>query len=179
MAQKNICIVGGGFGGLYTALRLNELPWENNEKPKITLIDKSDRFLFSPLLYELVTEELQTWEIAPPFEEILASTGILFHQGCVTNIDIERKEVTVDGQTKLQCDRLILSTGGTTPLDIAPGAKEYAIPFRSLDDAYRLKEQLRLLIESDRDKIRVAVVGGGYSGVELACKIGDLLGERG
>ena len=179
MTQQHICIVGGGFGGLYTALRLNELPWENNQKPKITLIDKSDRFLFSPLLYELITEELQTWEIAPPFEELFANTGIIFHQGSVTDIDIENKEVTVGENTKIQCDRLVLSIGGTTPLEIAPGAKENAIPFRNLDDAYRLKEQLRLLIESDKEKIRVAIVGGGYSGVELACKVGDLLGEKG
>lgn len=60
-----ICILGGGFGGLYTALRLTQLPWENSHKPEITLIDKSDRFLFSPLLYELMTGEMQTWEIAP------------------------------------------------------------------------------------------------------------------
>ena len=179
MARKNICIVGGGFGGLYTALRLNELPWENYQKPEITLIDKSDRFLFSPLLYELVTEELQTWEIAPPFEELLAGTGIVFRQGSVTNIDTEQKEVTIDEEIKVKCDRLVLSTGGKTPLNIVPGAKEFAIPFRTLEDAYRLKEKLRLLIESDRDKIRVAVVGGGYSGVELACKISDLLKDKG
>lgn len=179
MAQQRICIVGGGFGGLYTALRLNELPWENNNRPEITLIDKSDRFLFSPLLYELITEELQTWEIAPPFEEIFAGSGIIFQQGRVTNIDIEQKQVTVDDDTIIECDRLVLSTGGNTPLNIVPGAKEHAIPFRSLDDAYRLKEQLRLLTESEKDKIRVVIVGGGYSGVELACKISDVLGERG
>jgi demethylphylloquinone reductase len=179
MTQPRICIVGGGFGGLYTALRLNELPWENNQKPEITIIDKSDRFLFSPLLYELITEELQTWEIAPPFEEILADTGIIFRQGSVTKIDVEQKEVTVDENLTIRCDRLVLATGNKTPLNIVPGAREFAIPFRNLDDAYRLKEKLRLLSESDKDKIRVAIVGGGYSGVELACKISDLLGDRG
>jgi demethylphylloquinone reductase len=179
MTQPRICIVGGGFGGLYTAMRLNELPWENNQKPEITIIDKSDRFLFSPLLYELITEELQTWEIAPPFEEILADTGIIFRQGSVTKIDVEQKEVTVDENLTIKCDRLVLATGNKTPLNTVPGAREFAIPFRNLDDAYRLKEKLRLLSESDKDKIRVAIVGGGYSGVELACKISDLLGDRG
>lgn len=178
MARQRICIVGGGFGGLYTALRLNELPWEENQKPEITLIDKSDRFLFAPLLYELVTEELQTWEVAPPFAELLAGTGIVFQQGTVTAIDIEQMQVTVDETKIISCERLVLATGGTTPLEIAPGAKENAIPFRSLEDAYRLKEKLRLLAESDQDKIRVAIVGGGYSGVELACKISDFLGAR-
>ena len=61
MSEKSrICIVGGGFGGLYTALRLSEFPWKSEAKPEITLIDQSDRFLFSPLLYELITEEMQS-----------------------------------------------------------------------------------------------------------------------
>jgi len=63
MADK-ILILGGGFGGLYTALRLQELDWEG-DFPEITLVDKGDRFLFSPLLYELITEEMQSWEVAP------------------------------------------------------------------------------------------------------------------
>jgi NADH dehydrogenase FAD-containing subunit len=52
-------------------------------------------------------------------------------------------------------------------------AKTHAIPFRSLEDAYRLRDRLKTLEQSDRDKIRVAIIGGGYSGVELACKLAD------
>ncbi len=180
MTQRlRICILGGGFGGLYTALRLSELPWSNEQKPAITLIDRCDRFLFSPLLYELVTEEMQSWEIAPPFEEILAHTGVIFHQGCVTEIDIDNQQVKLADNSAIDYDKLVIATGGKTPVDLVPGAKEYAIPFRSLNDAYRLREKLRLLEESNQDKIRVAVVGGGYSGVELACKLADHLGEKG
>ena len=177
--NSRICIIGGGFGGLYTALRLTEFPWASDQKPQITLIDKSDRFLFSPLLYELITEEMQSWEIAPPFAELLANTGIIFHQGSVTNIDIEAKQVSVDDRTIIEYDKLVLAAGGKTPVDMVPGAKEHALPFRSLDHAYRLQEKLRLLEEANPDKIRVAVVGGGYSGVELACKLADRLGEKG
>jgi len=54
-----------------------------------------------------------------------------------------------------------------------------AFPFRTIKDAYRLEERLRVLEESVADKIRVAIVGAGYSGVELACKLADRLGERG
>ena len=179
MSESRICIVGGGFGGLYTALRLSEFPWKEETKPEITLIDKSDRFLFSPLLYELITEEMQSWEIAPPFAELLANTGIVFQQGSVTNIDIEAKQVTLQDDTKIGYDKLVISTGGRTPVDIVPGAKEFALPFRTLNDAYRLQEELRLLEAADRDRIRVAIVGGGYSGVELACKLADRLGEKG
>lgn len=180
MSEKSqICIVGGGFGGLYTALRLSEFPWQEEDKPEITLIDQSDRFLFSPLLYELITEEMQSWEIAPPFAELLANTGVIFKQGRVSNIDVEAKQVILEDDTTIGYDKLVISTGGRTPVDIVPGAKEQAQPFRSLNDAYRLQERLRLLEEADPDRIRIAVVGGGYSGVELACKLADRLGEKG
>ncbi|MEL7034764.1 MAG: NAD(P)/FAD-dependent oxidoreductase [Cyanobacteria bacterium J06592_8] len=174
-----ICILGGGFGGLYTALRLNEFPWRSSEKPEITLVDSRDRFLFAPLLYELLTGELQTWEIAPPFEQLLQNTSIRFHQKRVTGIDIEAKQVQLQTDQPLNYDYLVLAMGGETPLDIVPGAAEYGIPFRTLEDAYRLEERLRVLEASDLDKIRVVIVGGGYSGVELACKLADRLQERG
>ena len=173
-----VCILGGGFGGLYTALRLSQLPWTKADKPEIVLVDQRDRFVFSPLLYELVTGELQSWEVAPPYEELLENTGVRFCQKAVANIDIESKQVQLQDGEALTYDRLVLAMGGETPLDLVPGAAEYALPFRTIGDAYRLEEQLRQLEESDRDKIRIAIVGAGYSGVELACKLADRLGDR-
>ena len=195
MSQKRICILGGGFGGLYTALRLSQFPWNSSDKPEIILVEQNDRFLFSPLLYELLTGELQSWEIAPPFSELLADTTVRFVQGAVTNIDVRSRSVSEresrsvsereshlvqlkDGPD-ITCDRLVLALGGETPMDRVPGSADYGIPFRTINDAYRLQEKLRELENSDRDKIRVVIVGGGYSGVELACKLADRLGERG
>lgn len=177
--SARICILGGGFGGLYTALRLSQLPWNQQKKPEIVLVDRSDRFLFSPLLYELITGELQTWEIAPPFEEVLAGTGVRFCQGEVQGIDLQAKSVQLQTGPELGYDRLLLALGGETPLNLAPGAAEHALPFRSIRDAYRLEERLRVLEESDADRIRVAIVGAGYVGVEIACKLADRLKERG
>ncbi|MEH1820474.1 MAG: NAD(P)/FAD-dependent oxidoreductase [Nostoc sp.] len=176
---SRICILGGGFGGLYTALRLSQLPWESTQKPEIVLVDQSDRFLFSPLLYELLTGELQTWEIAPPFEELLQGTGVRFYQGVVSGIDIDQQRVNIQEGPEIPYDRLVLALGGETPLDLVPGAAAYAYTFRTISDVYRLEERLRFLEESDADKIRVAIVGAGYSGVELACKLADRLGEKG
>ncbi|MEL6350286.1 MAG: NAD(P)/FAD-dependent oxidoreductase [Cyanobacteria bacterium J06627_28] len=176
--SQSICILGGGFGGLYTALALSKLDWKA-QQPEITLVDQRDRFVFAPLLYELVTGELQTWEIAPPYEELLANTGVRFHQSGVDSIDLKGKTVSLqDGET-IAYDQIVLALGGETPMDMAPGVAEHAIPFRVLDDAYRLKEKLRQLEESAAEKIRVAVVGGGYSGVEIACKVAERLGNRG
>lgn len=174
-----ICILGGGFGGLYTALRLSKLPWESTPKPEIILVDQSDRFVFSPLLYELLTRELQTWEIAPPYSELLQGTGIQFHQAAVSAIDINKQTVQLADKSELNYDRLVLALGGETPLDLVSGAATHAYPFRTITDAYRLEERLRILETTNPEKIRVAIVGAGYSGVELACKLADRIGEKG
>lgn len=185
--NQKICILGGGFGGLYTALRLSQLPWQGIPKPEITLVDQHDRFVFLPLLYELLTGELQTWEIAPPYAELLANTGIRFHQAVVEGINVMDKQVRLNpvggngsnNISELPYDRLVLALGGETPLDMAPGVAEHALPFRTVNHVYQLAERLRILEESKQDQIRVAIIGAGYSGVELACKLADRLGDRG
>ncbi|XTZ11836.1 MAG: NAD(P)/FAD-dependent oxidoreductase, partial [cyanobacterium endosymbiont of Rhopalodia inflata] len=136
-----ICILGGGFGGLYTALRLSQFPWTDGHFPEIILIDQHDHFLFTPLLYELITGEMQSWEIAPCFEELLTNTRIRFHQGCVTAINVENQHIELDNRHSLSYDKLVLAMGGKTPLDQVLGAKDYGISFRSLQDAYRIKER--------------------------------------
>lgn len=178
-SSPSIVILGGGFGGLHTALRLSQFPWAEKTRPNIVLVDQNSQFLFSPLLYELVTDELDAWEIAPPFSELLANTAIQFKQDTVSAIDVPGQQVTLSSGKTLSYDRLVLALGGETPLDVVPGAAEYALPFRTLADAQRLKDKLRLLEASGKDVIRVAVVGAGPSGVELTCKLADRLGDRG
>ncbi len=178
MTQK-VVILGGGFGGLYTALRLVQLPWEPEAAPEITLVDQSDRFLFTPLLYELVTGELQTWEIAPPFSEILAGTPIQFAQAAVMAINPAQQIISLNPDQTLAYDQLVLALGGTTPRGQVPGVEEYALSFRTLADAYTLAERIKHLENSENDKIRVVIVGAGPSGVELACKLAERLGQRG
>lgn len=178
-SSPSIVILGGGFGGLHTALRLSQFPWANDVRPNIVLVDQNSQFLFSPLLYELVTDELDTWEIAPAFTDLLANTSIQFKQATVNTIDIAQQTIALSSGETLSYDRLVLALGGETPLDIVPGAAEYALPFRTLADAQHLKDKLRLLEASGKDVIRVAVVGGGPSGVELTCKLAARLGDRG
>ena len=77
--QPHIVIVGGGFGGVNTALTLPTLPWSDNNgesmKPKITLIDKSEGFIFLPLLYELCVEDARLDGVAPIYKSLLDGTG--------------------------------------------------------------------------------------------------------
>lgn len=177
--SRQVCILGGGFGGLYTALKLSRFPWPAEARPDIVLVDQSDRFLFTPFLYELVTQELQTWEIAPPFEEILAGTGVSFRQSAVAKVDLESYRVALGDNSTLDYNYLVLALGGETPLARVSGATEFAIPFRTLADAYRLEERLRVLDAVNTDPIRIAIIGAGPSGVELSCKLADRLQTRG
>ena len=70
LGAPDVCILGGGFGGLYTALRLSSLDWGEGPRPRVTLVDQSDRFVFLPMLYELTTGEAACWQVAPLFSEV-------------------------------------------------------------------------------------------------------------
>ncbi len=183
IGMTRICILGGGFGGLYTALRLSQLPWDVGQKPDIILVDQRDRFVFLPLLYELVTGDMQSWEIAPSYSELLAGTGIQFRQATVEAIHQADKTVRLGAESNhelIQYDRLVIAMGGETPLGRVPGSADHALLFRTLEDAQRLSDRLRVLeADATRDRIRIAVIGAGYSGVELACNVAERLGERG
>ncbi len=178
-SKEKICILGGGFGGLYTALRLSQLPWAMETKPEIILIDQGDRCVFTPLLYEMVTGEMESWEIAPPFSELLKDTNINFYQDEITEIDLNHDQIKLRQNGNLDYTKLVIALGGISSDFQIKGVKENALYFRNLTDAEKLKNKLRLLEKSNPEKIRIAIIGGGYTGVELACKLAEQLGKKG
>lgn len=176
MANRSaqICIVGGGFGGLYTALHLNRWLRQLPPQLQITLIDAKDHFLFSPLLYEQLTGELQTWEIAPPLEKLLKNTGVRFYHGRVKAIDLQLRQIQLHSDRILTYDYLVLAVGQQPEFHQVPGAEQHALSFRTLADSTVLKQKLNALT-LDRRPAQVVIVGGGPNGVELACKLADRL----
>jgi demethylphylloquinone reductase len=176
---SRVCILGGGFAGLYTALYLDHLYRFHRKKPKIILIDRCDRFLFTPLLYERITGELQPWEIAPSFKKLLENTEIQFYQETVRGVDLGIRQIRLQSSNVLSYDYLVLAVGRETSAQIVNETTDHVYPFRTLDDAERLNERLQELENSDGTKIRIAIAGGGPSGVELAGKIADRLQDRG
>ncbi|XP_057501377.1 LOW QUALITY PROTEIN: alternative NAD(P)H-ubiquinone oxidoreductase C1, chloroplastic/mitochondrial [Actinidia eriantha] len=193
--KPRVCIVGGGFGGLYTALRLESLVWPDSKKPQVLLVDQSERFVFKPMLYELLSGEVDVWEIAPRFSDLLANTSVQFFQDRVkllNPLDYEGMNVptgsscggTVHLESGLlvEYDWLVLALGAEAKVDIVPGAAEFAFPFSTLEDAYKVDERLRTLERKYFGKdspIRVVVVGCGYSGVELAATVSERLKDKG
>jgi NADH dehydrogenase len=170
-------IVGGGFGGLFTALDLAGAG-------EVTLISPEDHFLFTPMLYEYLSGEVESWHIAPYYKELL-DTSIDFIRGEVTDIDLKSREVAVrGGESRISYDVLVLAIGGVTNYWNIKGAEEFALPFRKIAHADALRQRMidaldhvppDLSPQDARRALTFAVVGGGASGVELSTKMGDLL----
>lgn len=175
--KPRIVIVGGGFGGLFTALELAGAG-------SVSLISDEDHFLFTPMLYEYFSGEVEAWHIAPKFKELLDEQIRLVH-GAVANIDLTQKRVTVEASgEQIQYDILVLAVGGVTNYAGVPGAEEFAIPFRKLAHADQLRNRMVAALDrvppdlppqDTRRALTFAVVGAGASGVELSTKMADLL----
>jgi NADH dehydrogenase len=177
MAEARIVVVGGGFGGLFTALNLEGAA-------QITLVSDGDHFLFSPMLYEYLSGEVEEWQIAPKYAELL-NESVRVVQGQTQQIDLSNQKITVEGNNEpLEYDVLVLAVGGTTNFRGVKGAEQYCLPFRKLHDADALRQRMVAALDrvppdlppqDARRALTFAVVGGGASGVELATKMADLL----
>jgi demethylphylloquinone reductase len=175
--EARILIIGGGFGGLFTALDLAGAG-------EVTMVSPEDHFLFTPMLYEYLSGEVEAWHIAPYYKELL-DESVRFIRGDVTEIDLAAREVTVEGrERKLSYDVLVLAVGGVTNYWNIEGAAEYALPFRKLAHADALRRRMVEALDrvppdaapqDARSAVTFAVVGGGASGVELSTKMADLL----
>ena len=175
--QTRVVIIGGGIGGLFTALELAG-------HADVTLISDEDHFLFTPMLYEYLSGEVEDWHIAPKYKELL-NERITFIQGAVTQIDLAQRRVSLDNRDQaLPYDILVLAVGGVTNYAGVEGAEQFAIPFRKIAHADLLRQRMvdtldhvppNLPPQDTRRALTFAVVGAGASGVELSTKMADLL----
>jgi demethylphylloquinone reductase len=176
MSRNRILILGGGFGGLFTTLGLGG-------SADVTLISDENHFVFTPMLYEYLSGEVEEWHIAPRYNELL-DNDVKRVQGGVTKIDLASRSVTVENGDPIEYDTLVLALGGVTNYAGVEGAEKHSIPFRKIQDADLLR---RTMVEAlDRvppdlppqdvkRALTFAIVGAGASGVELSTKMADLL----
>src|SRR5262245_1184355 len=179
MAERaHIVILGAGFGGIGALKRLRDVD------ARITIIDKHDYHTFQPLLYQVATDELGPTEVGFPIRELLhGRQNITFHQTTVQSIDLQRKQVMVEGASPIQYAYLVLALGGVVNFFDTPGADQYALPLYTMTDAIRLKAHILKLFEAvdknpalvDDGALNFCVVGGGPTGVELAGALVELL----
>ena len=178
--SKPIVIVGGGFTGLFTALHLRH---QKCSRPVI-LIDRNWRFIFQPLLYELLTSEVKLDLVYPRYDELLAGSDIMFIRDRVSHIDLKQHRVSLDSGLVYNYEYLVLALGSAAGYFGIPGAKENTFTFRKGDDVFQLGSYLRDCLQRSTQAsnsqqkqklLRVAIIGAGPVGVELAATLADLL----
>jgi NADH:ubiquinone reductase (non-electrogenic) len=174
--KKRIVIIGGGFGGLFTALDVAGAG-------EVTLISDEDHFLFAPMLYEYLSGEVEEWHIAPRYKELLDEVNLV--QDKVANIDLQSRLVTFESAREaLSYDVLVLAVGGVTNFAGVAGAAEFSLPFRKIAHADALRHRMVEALDAVppdlppqdvRRALTFAIVGAGASGAELSTKMADLL----
>lgn len=184
--KTRILILGGGFSGLNAAMRLDgKLARDSNVE--ITLINRDNFFLFTPMLHEVAASDLDLTNIVNPLRQLLKCAK--FFAGEVEAIDLEHKAVRVSHgfdhhHHDLPYDHLVMGLGSITNFFNIPGLKDRALTMKSLGDAISVRNRLiALLEEADTEccaKIRVplltfVVAGGGFAGVETVAAINDFL----
>lgn len=183
-----ILILGSGFGGLYTALHL-EKKLRRNPNIELTLVNRENFFLFTPMLHEVAAGDLDLTHIVNPVRKLLRRTN--FFNGDIKGIDLKNRRVTVahaddNHDHELSFDHLVLALGSVTNFYNLAGLAENALTMKSLNDAIRLRSRLiRNLEEADsecacEDRSRlltVVVVGGGFAGVETIASVNDFVRE--
>src|SRR5215204_1023342 len=138
--MHRVVIVGCGFGGLFAAKRLRHADVE------VTVIDRTNHHLFQPLLYQMSTGILSEGDIAPPIRDVLRkqdNTEVLL--GTVTDIDVERREVSVDTlgrPSTVPYDSLVLATGSKQSYFGHDEFARFAPGMKSIDDAHELRARI-------------------------------------
>lgn len=179
LARHRVVIVGGGFGGLYAARELGKDP-----RIDLTLVDRRNFHLFTPLLYQVATGAVSPGDIAQPLRSILRrnrNTTVLL--GEAVGIDPAKREVLMSDGGPIGYDSLVVASGARFSYfghdewaGSAPGLK-------SIDDALEIRRRILIAfeaaerehdIERRNEWLTFVIVGGGPTGVELAGALGEI-----
>ena len=187
--MTKILILGGGFGGIRTALDLKK---KLDKDTEITLIDKKSFHLFIPSLYEVASAYGVKKDpfavrlkktICIPYSDIFSAKGgpasgrgnINFIQAEISSIDVGNKKVATGGGEILNYDYLVIALGSKAADFGVPGVKEYAFQFKNLEDSLLLNQKINELAKEvaagQRERpIKITVVGAGFTGIEVAAE---------
>ena len=182
-----IVIVGGGFGGVYTAVNLGRL-WRKRGGVEITLVSRDNFFLMTPFLFEAGSGVLDPRHAVSPVRKMLDAPA-RFVEADLESIDFDRRVVTArhapggGDAVELPYDQLVLALGGVTNTKIIPGS-EQAMTFKTLADAIFLRNHVIDAFEwadaeddeaERRRLLTFVIIGGGLVGVELMGELTSLV----
>jgi NADH dehydrogenase len=175
-----IVVLGGGFAGL-EAIRCLERRLRHQPDVELLLVSDRNYLLFTPLLPQVASSLVEPRHIIQPIRDIRGARRFRFRRDRVTGIDLASRRVLL-AEGAVTYDRLVIALGGVTPTFGVPGVDEWALGYKWLDDAVGLRDHLIDLVEHAdhepdpgrrRQMLTVAVVGGGYTGVELVAELQD------
>ena len=171
--MTKILVIGAGFAGLTAATKLAQ-----SGNVEVTVIDRHSYQLFAPLLYQVATGGLPEDDIAYPVRS--AIPGVDFIRGDVVKVSLEANNVRLEDGRVLYFDQLVFAVGsGGTTFGI-PGVQENALQMKDLHQARAIRNRLLQTYEDveiglkPKESLRVVVVGGGPTGVEIAGAVAEL-----
>jgi NADH:ubiquinone reductase (H+-translocating) len=184
-ARTRILVLGGGFGGVYTALHL-ERTFKSDPSIEVSLVSRDNFFLFTPMLHEVASCDLDVTHIVSPLRTLLRRTTI--YVGDVEAIDLQRRTVRVTHGFEphvheLAYDHLVLALGSVTNFYRLPGLEAHALTMKTLGDAIHLRNQLIATLEEadtecsegNEGLLTFVVAGGGFAGVETLAAVNDFV----
>ena len=182
----NVLILGGGFGGLTAARRLERKLAPNSAT--VTLVSDVNFMLYTPLLPGAAAGTLEPRHVVVPLREQLHHTRL--YLGEVTGADPDRRVVSVrnanEGHEDLPYDQLIVALGSTSRTLPIPGLAEHALGFKTLSEAIALRNRVITRLEQaeieDDEQARRALltfvfVGAGYAGLEGIAELQDFAAD--
>jgi NADH:quinone reductase (non-electrogenic) len=180
----HIVVLGGGFGGVYTALHLERLLGDADAK--ITLVSRDNFFLFTPMLHEVASCDIDITHIVSPIRTLLKRTEIFV--GDVESVDLRQRRVVLSHgflrhRHELQFDHVVMALGSITNFYGLPGLEQRALTMKTLGDAIHLRNRVIATLEegdtecaADPDGLMTFVVaGGGFAGVETLAGLNDFV----
>jgi NADH dehydrogenase len=178
--KTRVVILGGGFAGVSTAMRL-EKELRNDPTVAITLVSETNALLFTPMLAEVAASSVEPTHISTPLRSSLHRTRIVRAEVC--GIDFEKRAVKFsDREETLPYDHLVLALGAVSSSPPGNGIADQVLEFKTLADAIRIRNHVIDAFdraEAERDVARrralltFVVAGGGFSGAELAGGLND------
>lgn len=186
--KPRVVILGGGFGGMYAAMEFEQALAQGADLD-VTLVNRDNFFLFTPMLHEVAASDLDITNIVSPIRKLLRR--VAFFHGDIESIDLPNKRVGLSHGHEQHChslpyDHLVLALGSTTNFLNIPGLADRALTMKSLDDAICLRNRLIAnLEEADFEcaaplrapLLNFVVAGGGFAGVETIAAMNDFLRE--